>query len=94
MNQTQAFHPTTWIDRQRAAGAARTNVFADILAAAKSVRDGQTRKADYRAEQRIASVHEMKRSAAGHDRMCDPRNPAHAELPSFGQMMERWKGLR
>jgi hypothetical protein len=89
---TQQFHPTTWIDQQRNAGMARGNVFADILAAAKSIRQGYTQHADYRAERRVAQVHEIKRQAAAHDRACDPRNPAHA--PSFPELVERWKGLR
>lgn len=85
------FHPTTWIDQQRAAGAERGNVFAEIRKAADSIRAGIAKKAEYRAEARIAGVHAIKRAAADHDRAIDPRN---TQVESFPQFMERWKGLR
>jgi hypothetical protein len=87
---TSQFHPSTWIDAQRQAGDARVNVFDQILAAAKSIRAGQTAKADYRAEQRPKRVHAIRVSAAEHDAEISPRSQ---EAQSFAQMVQRWKGL-
>lgn len=81
------FDPTTWIDQQRADGMARGNVFTDILAAAKSIRNGQTKKSDYRVERRIAEVHQIRRDAAQHDRQIDEGAP---KVPSFSSMVARW----
>lgn len=94
---TQQFNPTTWIDEQRRAGAARGNVFDEILKAAASIRSGQTKKADYRVEARVARVHAIRAAAADHDRDIGAngmvvRTLCGDAVPSFGQMVQRWKG--
>lgn len=97
---TQAFHPTTWIDQQRVAGSAPTmNVFDEILKAAGDIRRGQTRHADYRADQRVAQVHAIRNAAAEHDKGVG-QNGMHIhtlcgeKVPTFGEMVQRWKSLR
>lgn len=86
------FHPTTWIDEQRAGRGG--NVFDSILAASASIRRGQTAKADYRTERRIAGVHQIRLDALEHDRAVDPRGVNAAGTPTFGQLVQRWKSPR
>lgn len=95
---TQQFHPTTWVDRQRQGLGG--NVFEEILKAADSIRRGQTAKADYRAEQRIAEVHEIKRAASHYDNavvggtVMNVQTLCGEKIPTFGQMVHRWKSMQ
>lgn len=79
---------TTWIDRQRAAGMERGNVFDEILAAAKAHRMGDRHAREARLDERIARVQGMRQAAARFDATITPRSP---ELQTFPQMVERWK---
>lgn len=82
------FHPTTWIDEQRSAGGAGSNVFDEILAASASIRRGLAKHADFQVERRAARVQQIRREAAAFDAQVAPRDPA---TQSFSQMVERWK---
>lgn len=85
---TPQFNPTTWIDQQREAGAARSNVFGDILSAAEAYRRRDRNAEDARMDRRIARREQIRREAAHHDRQIDPRG---VEAPTFDDMVKRWK---
>lgn len=97
---TEKLDPTTWIDRQREAGEARVNIFDQILAAAKSIRAGQTKTADYAVERRVDRVHQIRRDAALFDRAVDPLGGVASVQTLDGEivrttgMMQRWSFLR
>jgi hypothetical protein len=63
-----SFDPTTWIDVSRAAGNARSNVFADILKACADHRSARMRGTDDGLHgRRVERVSQIKREAADHD---------------------------
>lgn len=60
------FDPKNWIDPQRAAGTARGNVFADILAASAAHRRARGMR-DELSSRRLDRVQEIREAAASHD---------------------------
>jgi len=84
------FDPTTWIDRQRAAGAARGNIFADILSAAQTKRRELRHGAGGGLECRLDSILAAKTDAASHETPGGQKSGVSG-IPSFQQLVDAVK---
>lgn len=89
-----SFDPTSWIDESRAAGLARSNVFADILKACADHRSARLRGVDDGLYgRRVERVTRIKREAAEHDRTVwkedDAPVPVVRETPKFSDYLAK-----
>lgn len=85
-----ALDPSTWIDEQCAAGDRRGNIFEDILEASRRVRAGRQGLSQAWIDRRNARVADIRAEAAEADAKMDCRDN-DAALPTFSQMVDRWK---